>query len=752
MTVEYLFRSEGEELYYDTEGNGLLEAKGDTPALSVMHSLGAIDINDPEKEYYFGPAVPLDWDWLGVEVPEKTKLLLASPTGSVEEGVMRLQNASRIVAHNGIDYDELAIKKLYPEWQRPAQSWDSLVAAKVIWPVDILAEPDFKRAYAKQMPMNMVKRHSLKAWGYRLGDNKDEYTGDPRIADPAERFKQRWEAWNPWMAAYMMQDCRPGVKLWRLAMDRMGWNPEVKCSVVWPLQVMEVENEVARIIKQQEVTGVHFNVPKAQALAADLSNALAKIEKQLIATFGSWWAASPVVTPAANRKVKLTHLPDVTKKRFGAKGQELAPYVGPPVCEYTTDGQYTPVEWVTFQPSSRDHLGQRLQAVYGWKPKLFGKNGKPTVDEGTLEEIPEAVMPAEVRKLLIDYFITMKTLGTLAKGQKAWLNLVDDTGHIHGGMDTAGAITGRGTHKNPNLSGVPAVMKIKVTQEDGTKNEVVAHGLEGRYGYECKELFEADPGWEFTDTDASSLELILCGHYMFPHDNGAFSARVCDPTRDPHQEHAVLADMTRADAKTAMYLFLYGGGSYKLSLALTVDDEEVLGLLAYRGLPMLLSNLVKRFDQTFVDRLDDKQRARIAKARQIIVKFEANIEGLKLLKDAVTKAGERGWVRGLDGRRVYVRKAYSTLNTILQSAGAQAVKLWMVLLHRRLRELGLRDKVDFKQVLFVHDALSFTHRPGLGPTIQQAAKETIKEAGRQLGLRGEFRADAHTGQNWAQVH
>ncbi|MDG4856415.1 DNA polymerase [Mesorhizobium sp. WSM4982] len=741
----------GEHLYYDTEGNGLLEAKGDTPALSVMHCLGAIDIKSGE-EFYYGPAVPLDWDWMGVEVPEQTKLLLANPAGTVAGGVERLGRAERIVAHNGIDYDELAIKKLYPEWHRPAQSWDSLVMAKVVWPIDILAEPDFKRAYAKLMPMNMVKRHSLKAWGYRLGDPKDEYTGDPRIEDPEERYRRRWESWNPWMASYMMQDCRPGVKLWNLILDRIGWNPEVKCSVVWPELAVEVEHEVARIIKRQEMHGVHFNVEKARTLAAKLSNELAAIEAKLVETFGSWWAAGEVVTPKADRKVKLTHLPDVTKPRVGKNGKALAPYVGPPVCEYTTDAPYTPIEWTTFQPSSRDHLGQRLQAVYGWKPKMFGKNGKPTVDEGTLEEIPEAVMPKEIRKLLIDYFIVMKTLGTLAKGTKSWLNLVDDNGFIHGQMDTAGAITGRGTHKNPNLSGVPAVMKVKVVKPDGTKEEVIAYGLEGRYGYECKELFEADPGWEFTDMDASSLELIDLGHYLFPLDGGKFSARVCDPTRDAHQENADIADMTRADAKTAIYLFVYGGGAYKLSLALTVEDTEVLELLGYRGLPMLLSNLVKRFDQNFVDKLDDSQKARIAKARIIILKFEGNIEGLKQLKDDITKVAERGWLKGMDGRRVYVRKAYSALNTLLQSAGAQTCKLWMMLVHRELERRGLVYGKDYKQVLWVHDALSFTHRPGLGPLILEVGLACLKEAGVMLGLRGEYRGAGKTANNWAETH
>lgn len=756
----------GRRLVGDFEGNGLLDMG---PALK-MHCLGTIDMDAPGpfpsacEEFYYGPAVPYDFDWDRMPVPdEATRRLLANPTSlDIADGVRTLMDADMTVFHNGCDYDYIAAEMVYPWFKRCPKAWDSYVMAKVVWPVDILAEPDFKRAYAKLMPMNLVKRHSLKAWGYRLGENKADYEGDfhkyPEPRDrPAkagdERWDKRWDEWNGFMAAYMMQDNRPCLKLWKLIEDRVGWNPEVPCSVVWPEQVFDVEHEVARIIKRQELHGVHFNVPKAQRLAADLSNQLAAIEKQLVATFGSWWAASPVVTPAAKRSVKRTDLPDIVRKRYGAKGQELAPYVGPPQCEYSPDAPYTPIEWTTFQPSSRDHLGQRLQALYGWKPKMFGKNGKPTVDEGTLEEIPEAVMPKEIRRLLIDYFVVMKTLGTLAKGQKAWLNLVDDNGFIHGGMDTSGAITGRGTHKNPNLSGVPAVLKIKITKEDGTKEEVVAHRIDGRFGYECKELFEADPGWEFTDMDASSLELIDLGHYLTPLDGGKFSARVCDASRDAHQENADIADMTRADAKTAIYLFVYGGGAYKLSLSLSVEDDiEVVELLGYRGLPMLLSNLVRRFDQSFVDKLDDSQKARIAKARIIIVKFEKNIEGLKQLKDDISKVAERGWLKGMDGRRVYVRKAYSALNTLLQSAGAQTCKLWMVLVHRELGRRGWVYGKDYKQVLWVHDALSFTHRPGLGPELLEVGLSCLKEAGVMLGLRGEYRGAGKTANNWAETH
>lgn len=737
-------------LFFDIESNGLLVASGKIPAITMMHCLGAIDM-DTGEELYYGPPVP--------STHKLATPLLCNPTGTCEDGVRAIMEAGLAVGHNSVDFDFVALERLYPWFKRPVKAWDSYVMAKVVWPVDILAEPDFKRAYAKQMPMNLVKRHSLKAWGYRLGDNKDDYDGDkakyPEPSDrPAktddERFDKRWSEWNAYMASYMLQDCRPGVKLWKLIETRVGWT--APSSVVWPEEVFWVEHEIARIIKQQELDGVHFSLTKGQALAAELRNEQARIEAILVDTFGSWWAAGETTTPAADRKVKLTQFPDVTKPRFGTTGKELAPYVGPPVCEYTKDAPFTPIEWVTFQPSSRDHLGQRLQAVYGWKPKMYGKNLKPTVDEGTLEEIPEAVMPKEVRELLINYFVVSKTLGTLAKGQKAWLHLVGDDGFMHGGMDTAGAITGRATHKNPNLSGVPAVRKEKVRQDDGSTVEVVVKGLRGRYGWECRELFDARPGWERTGIDASSLELIDLGHYLVPYDGGAFRDRVCDPTRDAHQEHATLADMTRGDAKTAIYLFIYGGGAYKLSLSLTVEDEEVLGLLGYRGLPMLLSNLVKRFDQTFVANLDDSQKARIAKARQIIMKFEKGIDGLTKLKEDVTKAGEKGWIVGMDGRRVYVRKAYSTLNTLLQSAGAQTCKLWIVLTHQALIAAGLVPGKDYVQVTWSHDEIQVDHRPGLGPQISKIAKDALREAGVLLKLRGEYRGEAKTGSDWAVCH
>lgn len=699
---------------FDIEGDGLLYAEGTKRKVSQVWCLAAVDV-ETEEEFYWGV-----------------------DKGNVEDGVRFLSHECHtLIAHNGIGYDYPALERLYPgAFVRPPRSWDSLIIARIIWPPETLVGPDMKLINRGIMPPQMLKRHSLEAWGYRTGTHKGDYKGG-------------FAAWSPEMAEYLMGDIRATRRLWGLIVSKG-----------FPEATFDVECAVARIIQEQWEAGVSFDTKRAISLAANLANEKARIGERLVEVFGSWWEPGPVATSPRTVHRKLIGSPDITLPRFGKNGKALKPYVGPPMDELTAGSQYQNIERITFSPSNRHHLGKRLQAVYGWKPKAFGGRDKniPQVDESTLEAIPESVLPADIRRLLLDHFVVDKTLAMLETGQKAWIRMstgprqegdVRQLGRIHGEMDTVGAVTRRGIHKNPNLSQVPSVSKEKV---DGGAEQVVL-GLRGRYGWESRELFCADDGgWEQTGVDASSLELILLGHYLAPHDNGAFSLRVCDPARDPHREHADLCGLLRADAKTAIYLKIYGGSAYKLSLDLDITDAEMPEYLTYKGLPALLRSLEMRFDTDFVSKLDARQKAKIAKARVIILKLEKGIVGLAdLIKDVQT-AAERGWLKALDGSRIHVRKPYAALNSLLQSGGAIACKLWMVLVHQQLEARGLRKGVDWKQMLWVHDELQFTHRPGLGPIIKEVAEQCMVQAGEMLGLRGRFRTDGKTGRNWAECH
>lgn len=732
----------GRTLLLDIEADGILFAQTKGKRIDAATQFWCLAVEDDEtgEQFYWG---------------------VDQGPQAIADGLRWIKEAGTLIAHNGHGFDFPVIGKLYPEYALTTPRLiDSLVVCKFLWPVETLVGPDLARIRSGRMPGQFLKRHSLAAWGYRTGEYKGDYSGG-------------FHEWSWDMADYLMGDIRATKALWTLIKKKL------KDPIVWPDRVVDEENEVARIILEQQWGGVTFDRARAVALAAELKNTQAGIEAKLKEAFGAWWQYSDPKEPAIDRDVKLAGYPDVTIRRFSEKtGKELAPYVGPPKCEYRVGQPYTEIEWVEYNPSSRDHLGQRLQEVYGWKPKKYGKDGKPAVDETVLQEIPESILPPRssvegeftLRDHILDYFVVTKTLGMLSQGKKAWLALADElTGKMHGRMDPSGAITRRGIHMDPNLSQVPGVKKQKIIV-DGVKKEVPLKGLRGRYGWECKELFRADlpemhrgEPWEFTDCDASALELIDLGHYLYRLDGGAFSERVCDPSRDPHQEHADLAGLLRDDAKTAIYLKVYGGSAFKLSLDLDIANDEIIPNLAYRGLPMLLKSLERRTDigPEFVAKMDDRQKAKLAKARQIIIKLENGIPGLKDLIKDVQGAAERGYLKAIDGSRVVVRKPHAALNTLLQSAGAITCKRWMVLTHKELKRLGLRtwnpfgpvdQEYDFRQVLWVHDALSFTHRPGLGPTILKVAEDAMVEAGVSLGLKGRYRTAGRTASNWAEAH
>lgn len=74
--------------------------------------------------------------------------------------------------------------------------------------------------------------------------------------------------------------------------------------------------------------------------------------------------------------------------------------------------------------------------------------------------------------------------------------------------------------------------------------------------------------------------------------------------------------------------------------------------------------------------------------------FLAKTPALDQLKKTVGKAAKRGWLRGLDGRKVYVRSEHAALNTLLQSAGAIICKKWIVTLEELLQAKGYKHGWD----------------------------------------------------------
>jgi len=119
----------------------------------------------------------------------------------ITKGLQLLEDADTVIGHNIIGYDLPVIHKLYPWFQRVAGVLDTLVLSR-LYHTDLL-ELDQTRKW-KHMPLQLYGRHSLEAYGYRLGEYKGSFG---KTTD--------WKEWSQEMQDYMIQDVTVTTKLWQ---------------------------------------------------------------------------------------------------------------------------------------------------------------------------------------------------------------------------------------------------------------------------------------------------------------------------------------------------------------------------------------------------------------------------------------------------------------------------------------------------------------------------------------------------------
>lgn len=426
----------------------------------------------------------------------------------LEEGIDHLLSGSLVVGHNVIKYDIPVIEKLYKVSFDHAKVFDTLVATRVIWAA--IRETDSVRIQKGILPGKLFGSHSLAAWGYRMKNYKGDYDGG-------------WEKFTQEMLDYCVQDVQVTADLYSRILKK---NYSAQC--------LELEHKLAWLMAKQERNGFHFDTAGAATLYAKLVSRRSEIEAELIATFGEWQVRLPDFIPARDNKTK--------------------GYIkGVPVPRYKT---------VMFNPSSRDHIADRLQKLYGWKPQELTEGGKPKIDEVVLSKLSYEPCAA-----LSEYLMVQKRISQLAEGDQAWMKC-EKQGKIHGSINTNGAVTGRATHSYPNISQVPS---------SGSP-----------YGHDCRGLFTVPNGWTLVGADASGLELRCLAHFMAEWDGGKYADILL--SGDIHTENQKAAGLeTRNQAKTFIYAFLYGAGDAKIGSIVGGDasDGKRLKSKFLRSLPAL---------------------------------------------------------------------------------------------------------------------------------------------------------------------
>ena len=420
--------------------------------------------------------------WCMAAVDVDTKQQYSYGPSQLDEAWELLKSYDRLIGHNIIGYDLPVIKKLAGVDLSDKTVLDTLVLSRLFNPV-------------------REGNHGLESWGYRLNSPKGDF--------------EEFDSFSTEMLDYCERDVLLNAKVFHaLRQEAKGFS---KKSVA-------LETQVAHILHEQRERGFLFDVEAASKLLATLQERLSQVEADVQEDFKSKIEVINIY-PFRTKTGSISKMGCVSpEKKVRLTDEEYQQFQeGTKVIVRTNEKE--------FNLGSRKQIGEYLQE-YGWVPDKFTPTGQPIVDEGILnkiKDIPQAQMIAE-------YLMLQKRIAQI----NSWFKNLKEDNRVHGFVNPNGTITGRMTHRDPNLAQVPS-----------TKST---------YGSECRACWIVPDGYKLVGIDASGLELRMLAHYI---DSEDFTNEILDG--DIHTSNQTVAKLeSRNQAKHCIYAIIYGAGDAKL--------------------------------------------------------------------------------------------------------------------------------------------------------------------------------------------
>ena len=571
--------------------------------------------------------------------PDKIWCIVAKPLGEavvsfgpnkIKEGIDYLNKADVLIGHNIIGFDIPVISKLHGvDLSKTKVIKDTLVMSRLFNPV-------------------RENGHSLKTWGYILNIPKDEKPED-------------WDTYTPTMLTYCQRDVVLNEKTYQYLLEEGEDFDE---------ESIQLEHAVTSVLKEQEDTGFLFNEKEALLLVALLKERMFEVEQEVQKVFQPKMVDVKEVFPKLKKDGTLSKSGltaeeyEKIQKNYNVNHPEFANF------------SFMRKKLQEFNLGSRKQIGEYL-TDFGWKPNRFTPTGQPVVDESSLakvKDIPEA-------RLIAEFLLLQKRIAQI----DSWILAVDSDSRVHGFVIPNGTITGRMSHRAPDMAQVPSASS--------------------EYGKECRACWIVKDGYKLLGVDASGLELRMLAHYM---DNKEYTKEVTEG--DIHTTNQKLAGLKSRDkAKTFIYALCYGAGDQKLSSILGGSTKD---------------------------------------ARRIREHFLDNLPAFKKLKNRVGKAAKRGYLKGLDGRKIFIRNDYAALNSLLQGGGAIVMKRALAMLNTLIK----LQTLDAKFVANIHDEWQIEVREDLADFVGQLAVGCIEKAGEYYNMRCPLTGEYKIGGNWSETH
>lgn len=511
-----------------------------------------------------------------------------------------------------------------------------------------------------------------------------------------KRYKPEHEDWSRY-SPEMLHRCTEDVEINHLVYDalhdEMGdWD--------WS-QAIRLEHRVAQIITQQEINGVQFNAEKAYEYLDFLDEKMHELYWKIVPQFGF----------INDTKKRTCTRPFSPKGGYAAKVKKL---LG--AWEMEISGPFTYVVPIL---TERQTIINKLMAL-GWVPKEFTKpSDMHPKGQAKLTDKGEPVESLKSWDNTLGYdlalYLSLKqrrsTIKNPVHSDKGWLNNLRSDGRIVAGANPLGTPTGRMRHR----------LVVNVPKANESNHELIwdIAKQDDIFGTQMRSLFMARPGYDFVGHDAAGIENRMLAHYI---NNQEFTDTIINGSSANGTDlHTVIWKTidkyvhSRGKTKGVEYAFFYGAQDPKLG---SMVDFKPRGWT-------------------------DKKMGGVL--RKLV---GDGIPNLTKLTERVQRAAERGYLVGLDGRKIFIRSPHAALNALLQGAAAVVMKVSMCYLFDWVDKKGL----DVYKCIDMHDEIQSEVNPKDSELYAELAVKSIVKAGEFFNLRCPLDAEAKIGNNWAQTH
>jgi len=359
-------------------------------------------------------------------------------------------------------------------------------------------------------------------------------------------------------------------------------------------------------------------------------------------------------------------------------------------------GPFSKVSFELPNIQSRQQLAEAL-IKSGWEPKEFTDKGGVKLGAEQLESLT-----GELGSKIARHFLGGKRRALV-------VSLLDNAdkrgdGRVTCGAFSCGTDTGRMSHK-------------LVTSIPKADDAVYL-------GAEIRDLFIAEEGRVIVGSDAAGIQLRILAHFM---NDPVFTKQLIEGVKYVDDAHTLACLDAGLVPKQSYDLGGKQGNGRDIGKGINYG-------LIFRAGDDRMGELIGK-DKKAGRKIKDKIKARIPQYDKLVKRTEAAFEA-------------RGYLIGIDGRKIFAPSAFAALNYLIQNAEAVLMKVAIA----KMKQLWYNRDIDVVLLGVWHDEVQLSVAQGQEEAAAMCFSEGMKYAEQFFKFRCPLEVEWKAGKSWRYTH